>query len=335
VAAPVSRTVNRLIWFAPTVLGLMVITFTISHLIPADPVAYMAGENASPEQIAELRHEFGFDLPIHVQLYRYVIGVLNGEFGVSLYTQRPIVDDLISRLPATLELTFVAVFLSAVIGIPLGVIAAVYRNSPLDHALRLITVSGLAIAAFWLAILLQLLFAMELQWTPLQGRVDGWGPDAVTGFFLIDAALMWDGAIFLDVVAHMMLPAITLAFPAMATIVRFTRAGVLDAINSNYVLYEQAMGFPRRVIVWKYVLRNALIGTVTQIGLIFGVLIANGVVVEAVFNWPGLGLYAVNSILQSDYNAIMGFTIVQGVIFIIVNLSVDIAHGFIDPREAR
>jgi peptide/nickel transport system permease protein len=304
-------------------------------LIPADPVAYMAGENASPEQIAELRHEFGFDLPIHVQLYRYVIGVLNGEFGVSLYTQRPIVDDLISRLPATLELTFVAVFLSAVIGIPLGVIAAVYRNSPLDHALRLITVSGLAIAAFWLAILLQLLFAMELQWTPLQGRVDGWGPDAVTGFFLIDAALMWDGAIFLDVVAHMMLPAITLAFPAMATIVRFTRAGVLDAINSNYVLYEQAMGFPRRVIVWKYVLRNALIGTVTQIGLIFGVLIANGVVVEAVFNWPGLGLYAVNSILQSDYNAIMGFTIVQGVIFIIVNLSVDIAHGFIDPREAR
>jgi peptide/nickel transport system permease protein len=328
-------TVNRLIWFAPTVLGLMVITFTISHLIPADPVAYMAGENASPEQIAELRHEFGFDLPIHVQLYRYVVGILNGEFGVSLYTQRPIVDDLFSRLPATLELTFVAVFLSAVIGIPLGVIAAVYRNSPLDHALRLITVSGLAIAAFWLAILLQLLFAMELQWTPLQGRVDGWGPVAVTGFFLIDAALMWDGAIFLDVVAHMMLPAITLAFPAMATIVRFTRAGVLDAINSNYVLYEQAMGFPRRVIVWKYVLRNALIGTVTQIGLIFGVLIANGVVVEAVFNWPGLGLYAVNSILQSDYNAIMGFTIVQGVIFIIVNLSVDIAHGFIDPREAR
>jgi peptide/nickel transport system permease protein len=327
--------VNRLIWFAPTVLGLMVITFTISHLIPADPVAYMAGENASAEQIEALRRELGFDLPIYVQLYHYVVGVLNGEFGVSLYTQRPIVNDLFSRLPATLELTFVAVFLSAVIGIPLGVISAVYRNSPLDHALRVITVSGLAIAAFWLAILFQLLFAMRLGWTPLQGRVDGWGPDEVTGFFLIDAALMWDGAIFRDVVGHMMLPAITLAFPAMATIVRFTRAGVLDAINSNYVLYEQAMGFPRRVIVWKYVLRNALIGTVTQIGLIFGVLIANGVVVEAVFNWPGLGLYAVNSILQSDYNAIMGFTIVQGVIFIIVNLTVDIAHGFIDPREAR
>jgi len=327
--------VNRLIWFAPTVLGLIVLTFTISHVIPADPIAYIAGENASNEAIAELRREFGLDRPIHVQLYHYVIGVLNGEFGVSLYTHRPIVDDLFSRLPATLELTFVAVFLSAAIGIPLGVISAVYRNSLLDHVLRLITVSGLAIAAFWLAILFQLLFAMELGWVPLQGRVDGWGPDEVTGFFLIDAALMWDGEIFRDVVAHMMLPAITLAFPAMATIVRFTRAGVLDAINSNYVQYEQSMGFPSRVIIWKYVLRNAMIGTVTQIGLIFGVLIANGVVVEAVFNWPGLGLYAVNSILQSDYNAIMGFTIVQGVIFIIVNLTVDIAHGFIDPREAR
>lgn len=328
-------TVNRLIWFFPTVLGLIAIVFAISHVIPADPVAFMAGENATTEQIEALRRELGFDKPLPVQFANYVVGVLQGDFGTSLYTQRPIVDDLFNRLPATLELTFVAVFLSALIGIPLGVLAAVYRNSPLDHFLRIFTVSGLAIAAFWLAILLQLLFAMRLGWTPLQGRVDGWGPDQVTGFFLVDSLIMGDWALFRDVVAHMTLPAITLGFPAMATIVRFTRAGVLNAINSNYVLYEQAMGFPRRIIIWKYVLRNALIGTVTQIGLIFGVLIANGVVVEAVFNWPGLGTYAVNSILQSDYNAIMGFTIVQGVIFIIVNLLVDIAHGVIDPREAR
>ena len=328
-------TVHRLVWFFPTVLGLLVIVFAISHVIPADPVAFMAGENASREQIEALRHQLGYDRPLPVQFFSYVVGVLQGDLGTSLYTQRPIAEDLISRLPATLELTFVAVFLSALIGVPLGVVAAVYRNSPLDHLLRIFTVSGLAIAAFWLAILLQLLFAMRLGWTPLQGRVSGWGPDEVSGFFLIDALIMGDWEIFRDVVAHMTLPAITLGFPAMATIVRFTRAGVLNAINSNYVLYEQAMGFPRRIVVWKYVLRNALIGTVTQIGLIFGVLIANGVVVEAVFNWPGLGTYAVNSILQSDYNAIMGFTLVQGVIFIIVNLLVDISHGVIDPREAR
>lgn len=326
---------NRFFWFFPTVLGLILVTFTISHIIPADPVAFVAGDNATNEQIEALRRQLGLDQPVHIQLYRYVISVLQGDFGVSLYTLRPISEDLASRVPATLELTFVAVLLSAAIGIPLGVISAVNRNSLLDHILRVFTVSGLAIAAFWLAILLQLLFAMELGWTPLQGRVEGWGPDEVTRFYLIDSLIMGDFEIFWSAIAHMTLPAITLAFPAMATIVRFTRAGVLEAINSNYVMYEEAMGFPRRIIVWKYVLRNALIGTVTQIGLIFGILIANAVVVEAVFDWPGLGLYAVQSILQSDYNAIMGFTVVAGVIFIIVNLIVDITHGFIDPRESR
>lgn len=324
--------VNRLIWFVPTVVGLMVITFTISHVIPADPVAFFAGENASAEQIAELRARLGLDQPMHVQLWRYLVGVVQGDFGVSLYTQRPISEDLLSRLPATLELTLVSVVISTLIGIPLGVISAVYRNSPLDHALRIITVSGLAIASFWLAILFQLLFAMQLGWTPLQGRIDGWGPDTVTGFFLIDSLIANDWEVFWDAAAHMILPVATLAYPAMATIVRFTRAGVLDAINSNYVLYQQSMGLPQRLIIWKYVLRNALIGTVTQIGLIFGILIAGAVVVESVFDWPGLGLYAVQSILNSDYNAIMGFTLISGVLFILVNLIVDILHGVIDPR---
>jgi ABC-type dipeptide/oligopeptide/nickel transport system permease component len=328
-------TVNRLIWLVPTLLGLLVITFTISHIIPADPIAFIAGDNATADQIAALKAKFGVDKPLHVQLWNYILGVLQGDFGLSLYTQRPIADDLLARLPATLELAFVAILLSAVVGIPLGVLAAVNRNSMLDHILRVFTVSGLAIAAFWLAILLQLLFAMEWRITPLQGRIDGWGPDKVTGFFLIDSAIAGDWEIFWSAAHHIILPAITLAFPAMATVMRFTRAGVLDAINSNYVDYQQAMGLPRRVVIWRYVLRNALIGTVTQLGLIFGNLIANAVVVEAVFDWPGLGLYAVNSILQSDYNAIMGFTLTMGCVFIIANLLVDITHGLIDPREAR
>jgi peptide/nickel transport system permease protein len=327
--------INRCLWFFPTVLGLMILTFVISHIIPADPVAVIAGETASAEQIAALKAKLGLDQPLHVQLYRYIWGVVQGDFGTSLYTQRPIVDDLLTRIPATLELTTAAVVVATAVGIPLGVLSAVHRNSLVDHVLRIITVSGLAIAAFWFAILLQLLFAMKLGWTPLQSRIDGWGPDHVTGFFTIDSILMGDPQMLGSVLSHMILPVMTLAFPATATIVRFTRAGVLEAINSNYVMYEEAMGFPRRLIIWKYVLRNALIGTVTQIGLIFGVLIANGVVVESVFSWPGLGRYAVESILQSDYNAIMGFTLVVGTIFIIVNLLVDIAHGFIDPRESR
>ena len=176
--------VNRLLWLFPTVLGLMVITFTISHIIPADPVAFVAGDNASTEQVEALRVQLGLDQPMHVQLWRYLGGIVRGDLGVSLYTLRPIAEDLAGRLPATLELTFVAVVVSAIVGIPLGVLSAVHRNSPLDHALRVFTVSGLAIAGFWLAILLQLLFAMELGWTPLQGRIDGWGPEPVTGFFI-------------------------------------------------------------------------------------------------------------------------------------------------------
>ena len=328
-------TVNRLAWFVPTLLGLLAITFTISHVIPADPIAFIAGDNATAEQIAALKAKFGVDKPVPVQLWNYILGVAEGDFGVSLYTQRPIVDDLVGRLPATLELAFVSILLSAVIGIPLGVLAAVRRNSWLDHVLRVYTVSGLAIAAFWLAILFQLLFAMRLGWTPLQGRVDGWGPDVITGFFLIDSVVVGDWEVFRDVISHMILPAVTLGFPAMATVMRFTRAGVLDAVRSNYVDYQLAMGVPHRAVIWRYVLRNALIGTVTQLGLIFGNLIANAVVVEAVFDWPGLGLYAVNSILQSDYNAIMGFTLIIGVVFIIANLLVDVTHGLIDPRESH
>jgi peptide/nickel transport system permease protein len=323
---------RRLIWVVPTLLGLLAIVFTVSHIIPADPAATLAGENATKAQIEAIRKQYGFDQPLPVQFLRYVQKVATGDLGISLYTQRPISEDLITRVPATLELAVVTILVAAGLGVPLGVIAAVRRNSLLDHALRIFTVSGLAIASFWLAILFQLLFAMKLGLTPLQGRVSGWGPSHVTGFFLIDAVITGDWRVLGNVAAHLVLPVLTLSFPAMATIVRFTRAGVLDAINSNYVLYEQAMGLPRRVIIWKYVLRNALIGTVTQIGLIFGILLAGAVVVESVFDWPGLGLYAVNAILRSDYNAIMGFTLITGAVFILVNLIVDIVHGLIDPR---
>jgi peptide/nickel transport system permease protein len=326
--------VNRVAWFVPTVLGLLAIVFFISHVIPADPAAFVAGENATPETIAEIRARLGLDQPLHVQFVRYIQSILEGEMGRSIYTGRPVAEDLLSRLPATLELTFVTIVVASLIGIPLGVVSALRRNSWLDHALRVVTIAGLAIASFWFAILLQLLFSMRLGITPLSGRIEGWGPEPITGFYLVDALIMWDMEILVDALHHLILPVATLALPAAATIVRFTRAGVLNALESNYVLYETAMGYPRRLVIWKYVLRNALIGTVTQIGLIFGILLAGAVVVEAVFDWPGLGLFAVNSILNSDYNAVMGFTLITGTMFIIVNLAVDILQGMIDPRGA-
>jgi peptide/nickel transport system permease protein len=329
----VALALHRLVWFVPTLLGLLVVTFVVSRVIPADPVALVAGETATPAQVEALRRDLGFDRPLPVQFVDYIGRLARGDMGTSLFTRRPIVEDLVHRLPATIELTVVAMIVSVVIGIPLGVLSALWRNSLLDHVVRVVTVSGLAIASFWLGIMLQILFAMRLGWTPLNGRLAGFPPREITGFYLVDAVVTWDWSTFGTALQHLALPAATLAFPALATLVRFTRAGVLDVMQSNFVLYERAMGLPRPLIVWKYILRSALTSTVTQIGLLFGILLAGAVVTEAVFDWPGIGTYAVNSIVRSDYNAVMGFTVWAGAIFIIVNLLVDIAHTLVDPRE--
>src|SRR5881396_1012926 len=209
---------HRLAWFVPTLLGLLVVTFVISRVVPADPVALVAGETATPAQVEALRHQLGYDRSLPVQFVEYVGRLARGDMGTSIFTRRPIAEDLAHRLPATIELT----------------------------------VAGLAIASFWLGIMLQLLFAMRLGWTPLNGRLQGFPPRTITGFYLADAALTADWPTFGAALLHLALPAATLAFPALATLVRFTRAGVLDVMQSNFVLYERAMGLPRSVIVWKY-----------------------------------------------------------------------------------
>lgn len=324
-----------MVWFIPTLLGLVLVVFLIANVVPTDPARIIAGENATPAQLVALRAELGLDQPLYRQFVIYVGDLLTGDMGRSLYTQRPISDDLMRRLPATLELTFVATLISILVGVPLGVVSAIRRNQWLDQTLRVLSVSGLAVASFWLAMELQMFFSTKLGWTPLNGRISGFGPDEITGFFIIDSIITGDWESLRGTLWHMLLPAVTLALPAAATLLRFTRAGVLEVVNSNFVLYESAMGIPRAVVIWKYVLRNALISTVTQIGLVFGALFSGAVVVEAVFDWPGLGTYAVQSILQSDTKAILGFSILVGIVFIGVNLLVDILHTFIDPRTLK
>jgi peptide/nickel transport system permease protein len=325
---------KRVAWLVPTVAGLIAVVFVISRIIPADPVALLAGETATREQIEALRHKLGFDRPLPVQLLDYYGQLLSGDLGTSLFTTRPVAEDLFARLPATIELTVAAMLIAVAAGVPLGVVAALYRNGALDHALRIVTVAGLAIASFWLGLILQLLFAMRLDWLPLHGRIEGFPPPSITGFYTIDAVLEGNGERLVNVLAHLCLPAVTLAVPALATVVRFTRAGVLDTLQKSFVTYQRAMGLPNGLIVWKYVLRNSLISTVTQIGLLFGILLAGAVVIETVFQWPGIGNYAYEAILQSDYAAVMGFTIYAGGVFILVNLLVDMVHVLIDPRGA-
>jgi len=218
------------------VLGVLVVTFVVSHVIPADPAALVAGETATKQQVETLRKQYGFDRPLPVQLGIYVGNLARGQLGRSLYTGREVIDDLLTRLPATLELTVAAMALTVILGIPIGVLSALRRNSWLDHAVRFVTVSGLAIASFWLGIILQLLFAMRLGWTPLGGRISGFPPATITGLYLVDAVLTGDGAAFRSAASHLVLPALTLGFPALATVVRFTRAGVLDTIQKPFVL---------------------------------------------------------------------------------------------------
>lgn len=327
-------TLRRLVWSVATVVGVVAVTFLMSHVIPADPAALAAGERATRAQVEALRHQLGFDRPLLVQLADYYLRLLQGDLGKSLFTSRQVSADLFSRLPATLELTLAAMMLTVGLGVPIGVLAALRRNSWLDHAVRIVTVSGLAIASFWLAIILQLYFAMDLGWLPLGGRLPAGiqPPPSITGLYLVDSLLAGDITTFGVAAAHLALPTATLAFPALATIVRFTRAGMLDTLNKPFVQYERAMGLPESVVVWKYMLRNALTSTVTQIGLVCGALLGGSVVIEAVFDWPGLGYYAVNSIIMSDYNAVLAFTIWVAVIYIVINVAVDILHRLIDPR---
>ena len=329
--------IRRLLLAIPALLGLMVLTFVLVRVVPADPAATLAGDTASRQQIEEIRKKYGFDRPLYEQFGIYVGQVLSGDLGNSIFSNRPVAGDVARTLPATLELIFAALLLAAGIGIPLGTLAAVRHNGLLDHVVRVATVGGLAVASFWFAIMLQLLFSMEFEWLPLRGRigVNIGAPPTITGFYLIDSLLAGNWQQFTSSLSHLALPAITLAVPALATIARFARAGVLDTMQRDFVQYEIAVGYPHRRIVWVYVLRNSVIAAVTQVGLLFGALVSSAVAVEAIFDWPGLGSYAIQAILASDYKAVLAVTLVVGVIYAVINILVDLVHGLLDPRVAE
>ena len=337
---------RRLLLVIPSLAGLLVLTFILIRVAPADPAAALAGENATPAQIAEIRRQYGLDQPIHVQFFTYLGQVARLDFGESAYSRRPIALmsprspstpialEIGQRLPATLELTLFALVIATTIGIPLGTIAAVYHNRWPDLVLRVLSVGGVAVAAFWFAIELQFLFTMQLGWFPLRGRLasDLTAPASITGLYLVDSLLTGRIDLFRNSLWHLVLPAVTLSLGGIATITRFTRAGVLDTLQKDYVTYERAQGFPTGALIWKFVLRNSVVAAITQIGLLFGSLIAGAVVVETIFDWPGIGFYTVQAILTADTKVMLAVTLLVGVIYAAVNILVDIVHGLVDPR---
>jgi peptide/nickel transport system permease protein len=325
---------RRVLSAIPSLFGLMIITFLLIRVVPADPAAALAGDNATPQQIAAIRHQYGFDRPVYQQLLLYFGQVFRFDFGESEYSHRPVGLDIRQRLPATLELTFAALLIAIVVGIPLGVISGVHHNRWPDFALRLFSISGIAVAAFWFAIMLQLLFSMQLDWLPLRGRSGNSMvlPPELTGSLLIDSLIAGRFDAFWDAVRHLIMPAVTLSLGPLATITRFTRAGVLETMQKDFVLYERAVGYPRWRLIWIYVLRNSVITAVTQIGLLFGALIAGAVVVESIFDWPGIGDYTVQAILTADYKVMLAVTLLIGVVYTFVNILTDLVHGLLDPR---
>ncbi len=326
-------TLKRLVFLVPTLLGIVVFVFLISHVIPADPAALVAGPFADQKLIEEVRRQYGFDRPLYEQLGRYLIRLIQGDLGESIYTRRPVSWEISTRFAATLELALASLFLSVILGIPIGIYTAVRRNTWLDHLSRGVTIAGLAIAAFWLGIMLQLFFGYQLDLLPIAGRIKGSPPATITGLYLVDSLLTLNGKAFLSSVEHILLPAATLTFTAFATLVRFTRAGVLNALNSDYVRYERSMGLPWTLLIYKYVLRNSLTATISQIGLLFGLLLAGSVVIERVFSWPGLGSFTVESIMMMDYKAVLAVSLWSGFAYTVGNLLVDIALALVDPRE--
>lgn len=317
----------------PTLLGIVVLVFIVSHLIPADPAALVAGPFADQKQIAAIRQTYGFDRPLVVQFWRYLVQLSQGDLGESLFTRRPVVWEIKNRFPATMELALISLLWSIALGVPIGIYSALKRNRWVDHMIRGVTIAGLAVAVFWLGIMAQLLFGYRLDLLPVAGRITGNPPDSITGLYLVDSLLTHNGRAFTSAFQHLVLPAGTLTLTSFATLVRFTRAGVLNALNSDYVLYEQSMGLSRAMLVYKYVLRNSLAATVSQIGLMFGAMFAGSVVIERVFSWPGLGSFSVESIIVMDYNAVLAVALWSGIAYTLGNLLVDIMLAVIDPRE--
>lgn len=325
---------RRLSLAIPVLFGLIVLTFIMIRIVPTDPAGALAGDQATPAQIEAIRAQYGFDRPLPEQFVLYFKQILSGSFGTSYITQRPVMEDIVDRIPATLELALFALTAAVVLGIPLGVVAARYHNRALDHGLRVLSVAGLAIASFWLALMLQLIFSMAFDLLPVHQRLDSnlTAPAFVTGLYLVDSLLAGRLDLFADAVRHIILPGFTLAVGPMATIVRFTRSGVLTTLRTDYVAYERAVGYPSRVMMAKYVLRNSVVTTVTQIGLLLGSVLAGAVVIEAIFDWPGLGDYAVLAIVSSDYQATIAVVFVIGVFYAFINILVDIVHALLDPR---
>ena len=323
---------RRLLLLIPVILGVLVLVFVISYIIPADPARAWAGPRARPEQIEVLRERYHLNDPVYLQIYYYLKNlILHFDLGVSATSGRPVLTDLKAFFPATFELAFFAFILAILIGIPLGVISALRRNRPTDHFSRFVALAGVSTPLFWSALLMQFFFYYKLGWFPAFGRL-AVEINRYTGFVLLDSILNGNLAALGDALSRLILPTVTLAFYTMGYLVRITRGSMLEVLESEYVTTAKAKGLPRRIVIYRHALKNAIIPPITVLGVNFGWLLSGTVLLETIFSWPGMGRYAAGSIVQVDLPAMVGFTLIAATVMILSNLIVDIFYSIIDPR---
>jgi ABC-type dipeptide/oligopeptide/nickel transport system permease component len=318
-----------------SIAAVIVITFALTRLLPGDTAAYFAGPAATEAAIQEVRVKLGLDRPKYEQFVRYVQDLSRGDFGQSLTTGQPVIRDLASRLPASAELTLAGLIVSILIAIPLGVLAAVKEGSAIDHVSRVIATAGVSLPVFFTGLLLAYFFYFILGWAPAPlGRLDiiYSSPPHVTGFYLIDSLIARDLEVFWAALKQLILPAATLAIFSLAPITRMTRASMLAVLSSDFVRTARASGLSTRKVILTYAFRNALLPVITTLGMVFSFLLGANVLVEKVFAWPGIGSYAVEALIASDFAPVQGFVLVMAVLYVLLNLMIDLLYGVIDPR---
>lgn len=325
---------RRLGLLIPTFLGVTLIAFALIHLIPGDPIMLMAGERGiSAERHAQLLAAYGFDQPLWQQYLVYIGQVLRGNLGTSIISRQPVLHEFLTLFPATIELSLCAMLFAVVIGIPAGILAAVRRSTFFDHAVMGVSLTGYSMPIFWWALLLILLFSVNLGWTPVSGRISVmlW-VEPVTGFMLLDTLLAGDSEAFVSALRHLILPAVVLGTIPLAVIARMTRSAMLEVIREDYIRVARAKGLSPLRVIYVHALRNALMPVVTVIGLQVGTLLAGAILTETIFAWPGVGKWLIDSIQRRDYPAVQGGILLVASIVMLVNLIVDVLYGLINPR---
>ncbi|MDH4390145.1 MAG: ABC transporter permease [Aquabacterium sp.] len=325
----------RLLAALPNLAGVVVITFLLTRALPGDPAAYFAGGAATQEAVDQVRAQLGLDRPLIVQFFSYVGALAQGDLGMSLSTGQPVLHELLLRLPASLELVLLALLLACAVALPLGVLAATRPGSWIDQLCRVLTTAGVSLPTFFTGLLLSYVFYFLLGWAPSPlGRLDPMfsPPPTLSGLYLIDAALAGDAALWWACCKQLVLPVVTMALFVLAPIARMTRASMLAVLSADFVRTARASGLSRSTVLVTYALRNALLPVVTTLGMVFGFMLGSSVIVEKVFGWPGVGSYAIDALTASDYAPVQGFVLAMGILFVLLNLLVDVLYGLIDPR---